>query len=224
MAVAHLSESEYEEIEDRKKREHPTPTIQHDHEIGPQREDPHEHDNPRQYKEPIGPTRDDDPHKNVDAHAYSEPAGPKRPSKLQQHLTDGANRFLFGTTAKTHAVNAAGILNHGNEHLRKNTSSSPAAQAPAVFSYGQKAFSPFVSPYARAPAPARQTKKQRREDRRQQRTGTTVPAWVFGQGPAPWMNQKTTTKKTKKTRKQSAQPRSALPAWMLPPKPSWIKF
>jgi len=232
MAVAHLSESEYEEIEDRKKREHPTPTIQYDRDPGPQREDPHKDVDPNQYESDPGPKRPSAENPHTDAHQYGEDPGPKQ-SKVRQHLTAGANNFLFAVAPMAHVVNGVHALNNGNALLGKNTGRSPAAMPPAVMPYANASrggYNPFVSPYAAAPVTKRQTKTQRRDERRQQRVNTGVPGWVFPGGGVPWEPRSRTTttpKKKKPARKQTRQPPArmpSLPGWVLGGKPSWLRF
>ena len=231
MAQVKMTEEELQEIKDRKARENPKGEIMYDEPIGPQREDPHEHDDPHQYSSDPGPQRPSAENPHTDAHQYSEPIGPVQ-SPVRKHLTAGANNFLFAVAPMAHVVNGVHALNNGNAILGRNTGRSPVSAPPAVMPYAQRGgFSPFISPFAPAPAPRRQTKAQRRDERRQQRTSTGVPGWVMGTGPAPWLNQKTTTttttKKKKPARKQTRQPPArmpSLPGWVLGGKPSWLRF
>jgi hypothetical protein len=221
MAQVKMTEEELQEIKDRKARENPKGEIMYDEPIGPQREDPHEHDDPHQYSSDPGPQRPSAENPHTDAHQYSEPIGPVQ-SPVRKHLTAGANNFLFAVAPMAHVVNGVHALNNGNALLGRNTGRSPVSAPPAIMPYAQRGgFSPFISPYAARPAP-RQTKTQRREDRRQQRTSTGVPGWVMGVGPAPWTNQKTTT--TKKKKKQPRQTQARMPSWIMPGKPSWLRF
>jgi len=225
MAQVKMTEEELQEIKDRKARENPKGEIMYDEPIGPQREDPHEHDDPHQYSSDPGPQRPSAENPHTDAHQYSEPIGPVQ-SPVRKHLTAGANNFLFAVAPWAHVVNGVHALNNGNAILGRNVGSSMVSLPPVTMPYASRGgYSPFISPFfAPAPAPRRQTKTQRRDERRQQRVNTGVPGWVMGTGPAPWTNQKTTTTTPKKKKKQPRQTQARMPSWIMPGKPSWLRF
>jgi hypothetical protein len=232
MPQVKMSEDEYREIEERKKRENPTPTVQYSEPIGPTRE---ESTDAGEYEDVSKKSKEEKQYRREHPRAtiqYQEdnPPGPQRPSKLQQwgndHLTPAAQSILaFPSGGRVRQVQAVvHKVNAANIQLGSNTGRSPASLPAMTMPFANRGgYNPFISPFS-APAPRRQTKTQRRDERRQQRVNTGVPGWVMGTGPAPWTNQKTTTTTPKKKKKQPRQTQARMPSWIMPGKPSWLRF